>query len=261
MSKESKANKIAIVTGGSRGLGKAMAERLLKDGMTVVIADILEDELEKSVAEFAAAGFPADAFVADLGKVADIRKMVDYAVEKYGALDVLVNNAGIQIRKPAVEFEEADWDKLMGVNLKAFYFAATAAARVMIPKGKGSIICISSANSTEYTSKRSLYNISKAAVNGLVGTLGVEWGRYGVRINAVAPGYVETDMVKQGIKDGIIDLDEILTVLPIKRMLKPEEIANAVAFLASDQSSGMVGQTMFVDGGWSKNGLPEKKDL
>jgi len=255
------AGKIAVVTGGSRGLGKAMAEKLLEEGMTVVVADILQAELKTTVDEFRARGFKADSFVADLGKVADIEKMVAYAVEKYGTLDVLVNNAGIQIRKPAVEFEEEDWDKLMGINLKAFYFAATAAARIMIPKGRGSIICISSANSTAYTSRRSLYNISKAAVNGLVGTLGVEWARYGVRINAVAPGYVETDMVMQGVKDGIINLEELLTVFPVKRMMKPGEIANAVAFLASDASSGIVGQTIFVDGGWSKNGLPEKKEL
>lgn len=253
--------KTAVVTGGSRGLGKAIAAKLLEEGMTVVIADILEPELTATVEEFSERGFKADGFVADLGVVADINKLVDYAVRKYGTLDVLVNNAGIQIRKPAVEFEEADWDRLIGINLKAFYFAATAAARVMIPKGRGSIVCISSANSTEFTSKRSLYNISKAAVNGLVGTLGVEWARYGIRINAVAPGYVETDMVKQGIRDGIINLDEILTVLPIKRMIKPEEIAAAVAFLASDAASGVVGQTLFVDGGWSKNGLPEKKEL
>jgi hypothetical protein len=96
-------------------------------------------------------------------------------------------------------------------------------------------------------------------VNGLVGTLGVEWARYGVRINAVAPGYVETDMVMQGVRDGIINLEELLTVFPIKRMMKPEEIAAAVSFLASDAASGVVGQTLFVDGGWSKNGLRKKK--
>lgn len=253
--------KIAIVTGGSRGIGREIAAALLKEGMTVVVADILEEELKATVGEFKAQGLNADFFVADLGKVSDIRKMVDYTVEKHGTLDVLVNNAGIQIRKWAVEFEEADWDKLMGVNLKAYYFASTAAANIMMKKGGGSIICISSANSTEYTSKRSLYNISKAATNGLVGTLGVEWARFGIRINAVAPGYVETDMVKQGVKDGIINLEELLTVFPVKRMMRPQEIANAVCFLASDEASGIIGQTIFVDGGWSKNGLPEKKDL
>jgi len=253
--------RIAIVTGGSRGLGKAIARKLLREGMVVVIADILEEELRITVDEFTVQGLKADQYIADLGKVSDIERLMAYTVSKYGVLDVLVNNAGIQIRKPAVDFEEADWDKLMGINLKASYFAATAAARIMIKRGSGSIICISSANSTEYTSKRSLYNISKAAVNGLVGTLGVEWARYGIRINAVAPGYVETDMVKAGIKDGIINLDEILSILPIKRMLLPEEIANAVRFLASDEASGIVGQTLFVDGGWSKNGLPEKKEL
>ncbi|WHH59369.1 SDR family oxidoreductase [Petroclostridium sp. X23] len=253
--------KIAIVTGGAKGLGKAMAKRLLEEGVTVVIADILEDEMKNTVEEFKSQGYEADYFLVNLESVQQISNMMDYVVKKYGTLDILVNNAGIQIRKWAVDFEEAEWDKLMGINLKALYFASTAAAKVMIPKGKGVIVCISSANSTEYTSKRSLYNISKAAVNGLVGTLGVEWARFGIRINAVAPGYVATDMVKQGITEGIINIDEILTIVPGKRLLETEEIANAVCFLASDDSSGMVGQTLFVDGGWSKNGLPEKKDL
>jgi NAD(P)-dependent dehydrogenase (short-subunit alcohol dehydrogenase family) len=253
--------KIAIVTGGAKGLGKAMSKRLLEEGVIVVIADILEDEMKNTVEEFESQGYEVDYFLVNLESVQEINSMMDYVVKKYGTLDILVNNAGIQIRKWAVDFEEAEWDRLMGINLKALYFASTAAAKVMIPKGKGVIVCISSSNSTEYTSKRSLYNISKSAVNGLVGTLGVEWARFGVRINAVAPGYVATDMVKQGIAEGIINIDQILTIVPSKRLLESEEIANAVCFLASDDSSGIVGQTLFVDGGWSKNGLPEKKDL
>lgn len=131
----------------------------------------------------------------------------------------------------------------------------------MQKQGGGSIVCISSGNSQCFTSQRSAYNISKAAVNGLVATLGVEWARFNIRINAVAPGYVMTEMIQKGINEGIIDIDNIMKVIPMKRLLMPEEIGNSVVFLASDEASGITGQTLFTDGGWSKAGLPEEKDM
>lgn len=255
------AGKVALVTGGARGLGKAMVERLLAEGATVVIADILEEEGRKAAAEFKARDLPADYVKVDLRQVSEIDAMVAETAKRHGGLDILVNNAGIQIRKWAVDFEEEEWDLLMGINLKAYYFAARAAARIMIPKRQGSIVCISSGNSANYTSKRSLYCIAKTGVNGLVGTLGVEWARYGLRINAVAPGFINTEMLKSGIRDGLVNEPELMSILPNKRLIEPEEVAAAVCFRASDDASGITGQTLFVDGGWNKNGLPEKKDL
>ena len=149
----------------------------------------------------------------------------------------------------------------MDINLKSYYFASRAAARYMKQQGGGAIVCTSSANSERFTTKRTPYCISKAAVNGLAAALGNEWGRFNIRVNAVAPGYVYTDMVKQGIAEGIIDEKAGMSVVPLKRYLLPEEIAAAVCFLLSDEASGITGQTLFVDGGWNKNGLPEAKDL
>ncbi len=253
--------KIAIVTGGARGLGKAMAKRLLQEGVHVVIADCMADQLHQTAAEFCAEGYPAEAYVVNLLYTDQIEQMIEDVVKKHKRLDILVNNAGIQIRKKAVDFTEDDWDKLMGVNLKACYFTSCAAARHMIPQGSGSIVCISSENSVRYTSKRTLYAISKGAVNALVGALGVEWARYGIRINAVAPGFINTEMHRTAVLEGVLDDDELLSVLPNKRLLSDDEIAGAVCYLASEDASGIVGQVLFVDGGCNKNCLPEKKEL
>jgi len=253
--------RISIVTGGARGLGKAMAERLGKEGATVVIADIDVPSMEKTVAEMNEAGYPTEGYRIDLTKTEEIDAMIDHVAKKYGRIDILINNAGINIRQWATEYKEEDYDFLMDLNLKSYYFASRAAARYMKQQGGGAIVCTSSGNSERFTTKRTPYCISKAAVNGLVAAFGNEWGRFNIRINAVAPGYIYTDMVRQGIAEGIIDEKAIMSVLPNKRFLAAEEIANAVVFLASDEASGINAQTLFVDGGWNKNGLPEAKDM
>lgn len=253
--------KIAIVTGGARGLGKAMAERLAIEGVHVVIADRLREETQETVSAFRGKGYDVDFIIVDLLDVAQINEMVDEVVKKYGRIDILVNNAGVQIRKKAVEFTENDWDTLMGVNLKAYYFASCAAARHMIKAGSGAIVCTSSENSARFTSKRTLYAVSKGAVNAMVGALAVEWARYGIRINAVAPGFIDTEMHRTAIAQGVLNDDELLTVLPNKRLLLADEIADAVCYLASDDASGVVGQVLFVDGGCNVNCLPESKEL
>ncbi|MDO4258201.1 MAG: SDR family oxidoreductase [Actinomycetaceae bacterium] len=254
-------NKVAIVTGGARGLGYAMAEALAAQGAQVVIADIDSTALAEAEKSFADSGLTVASRVADMSKVSDIDALIDGVVSDFGHLDILVNNAGIQIRKWATEFPEEEYDLLMDINLKAYYFASRAAARHFQKQGGGAIVCTSSANSTRFTTRRTPYCISKAAINGLVAALANEWGRFGIRVNAVAPGFVLTEMVKKGISDGIIDVDAAMSVVPMKRFLDPAEIANAALFLASDAASGITGQTLFVDGGWSINGLPEAKDI
>lgn len=251
-------DKTTIVTGGARGIGKGISARLSAEGAKLIIVDIDEDAARTAAAELCRGGAYAKAYKADLRNVGEIDAMIQYVHEKYGSIDILINNAGVQIREWATEFDEAQFDLLMDLNLKAYYFAARAAARYMKNQEHGgSIVCISSANSTCFTSRRSPYNISKAAVNGMVGTLAVEWGRFNIRINAVAPGYVLTDMVQMGINQGIIDMQTNFKVIPMKRLLREEEIAGGVCFLASDEASGITGQTLFIDGGWSRCGLPE----
>lgn len=254
--------KITIVTGGAKGIGKGICERMAAEGARIIIVDIDEASAKDTAAELRQTGAAAEAYKADLCKVAEIDAMIQFVYDKYGSIDILINNAGVQIREWATDFEEEKFDFLMDLNLKAYYFASRAAARVMKnQENGGTIVCTSSANSERFTSRRSPYNISKAAVNGLVGTLAVEWGRFNIRINAVAPGYLLTDMVKKGIEDGIIDMETNYKVIPMKRLLDVQEVASGVCFLASDEASGITGQTLFIDGGWSRCGLPEERDI
>ncbi len=253
--------KVAIVTGGARGIGKAIVKRLASEEVKVVVADILGDIAEQTCQEFNDAGYETTAFTVNLREVKEIYALVDYTVQKYGTVDILVNCAGIQIRSAALNFTEEDWDAINDVNIKAQFFAAQAAGKIMLAKGKGSIICISSGTSIRYTSRRSPYNITKAAVNALAGSLGNEWARYGVRVNGVAPGWSATDMVKDGLKMGVIEEDQIIPMVPVKRFMEPSEMADAVCFLASDESTGIIGQMIYVDGGGSLRCIPETNDL
>jgi NAD(P)-dependent dehydrogenase (short-subunit alcohol dehydrogenase family) len=255
------AGKSAIVTGGARGLGRAIVERLAAEGAKVVIADVLEEEAQATRVELTERGLETSVYKVDLRNISEIEKLMAFTEERYGSVDVLVNCAAIQIRGEAVSFTEESWDKICDINLKAVFFASQAAAKRMIPKGTGSIVCISSGTSIRYTSVRSPYNITKAAVNALTGALANEWARYGVRVNAVAPGWSATQMVMDGVKMGYVAEAEIMSMVPLNRFMEPREIADAVCFLASEEASGVVGQTLFVDGGGSLRLAPEDPDL
>lgn len=257
------AQKNALVTGAAKGIGKGIAERLASAGTNVMIADILGDEARAVAEEIEKKyGVRAVPYEVDLTDNDQIEKMIGNFTETMGSLDILVCNAGITIHNWATDYSLEQINKVFDIDLKAYYLCSRCAARVMKEQEKkGNIVCISSVNSAVYHSKRSLYNVSKAAVNGMVGTFGVEWARFGIRVNAVAPGYVATDLVKMGVENGTINLDRNMEVIPMKRLIEVGEIANAVAFLASDEASGITGQTLFVDGGWSKDALPEDLDM
>ncbi|QUI24521.1 SDR family oxidoreductase [Vallitalea pronyensis] len=253
--------KVAIVTGSARGIGKAIATALASYKVKVVIADILEELAIETSKELNDLGLETSVYKVDLRQIEEINKLVDFTVKTYGTVDILVNCAAIQIRKASANFEEDDWDFINDVNLKAPFFLSQAAGKIMLEKGKGSIVCISSGTAIRYTSRRVPYNVTKAAVNALAGALGNEWARFGVRVNAVAPGWNATEMVKDGLKMGIIKEDEILPMVPVNRFMDPKEVANTVCFLASDEASGIVGQTIYVDGGGSLRCIPETNDF
>ena len=253
--------KTVIVTGAAMGIGKGIAEQLTQEFDNIVVADINEKEGEKTAQELSSDECRVYFHKVDLTDDDAVEEMFSEVISNCGSVDSLVCNAGIQIRHWATEFPMDEWDQLMKLNLRAYYVCSRTAARFMQKNGGGSIVCISSVNGQMYHSKRSAYNISKAAINGLVGTLAVEWGRYGIRINSVAPGYVETEVMLSGIREGIIDKEKALSIIPMKRFITVEEIGKVVCFLLSDKASAVTGQTICVDGGWSRNALPEDKDM
>lgn len=250
-------DKIAIVTGGAQGIGKAIVKVMVSKGAKVVIADIAEEAAAQTVEEIPNTEF----YKLDLCKDNEVEALFEYVNNKYRRIDVLVNDAGIQIRNWATDFDMEKFDKLISLNLRAYYVCSRTAARYMKKQGDGKIVNISSVNGTRYHSKRSAYNISKAAVNGMTGTLAVELGRFGIRVNGVAPGYVETEVMLSGFREGILNEDNIKSVIPVKKYVLPEEVGKLVSFLASDESNGITGQTIHIDGGQSVIALPEVKDM
>ena len=253
--------KVAIVTGASRGIGKIVVDELTSWGVKVIATDILKEELEKTVSEFKALGREVSHIAMDLSTIDRIDELVKFALDTYGTIDILVNNAGVNCLKASINLTEADWDRVNNVNLKSLFFLSQKAGKVMLEKGKGSIINISSINSVRHTSRRLPYNTTKGATNALTRALGNEWARFGVRVNAVGPGYALTDILKNGIKSGVIKEDQILPMIPNKRFVEVEELARVITFLASDYSSGMVGQVLFCDGGLTARCVSETNDF
>lgn len=254
--------KYAVITGAAKGIGLGIAERFAQEGVNLLMADILGDEAKSEASRLSAEyGIEAKGYQVDLTSNDEIESMMSFAFDTFGRIDILVCNAGITIHNWATDYSIEEIDKVFDLDLRGYYLCARTAARYMKKKGKGNIVMISSANSVIYHSKRSLYNVSKAATAGMAGTLGVELARFGIRVNSVGPGYVATDLVRQGVENGTIKMDRNFQVIPEKRFIEVEEIASVVAFLASDESSAINGQNIIADLGWSKNALPEDTDM
>jgi Dehydrogenases with different specificities (related to short-chain alcohol dehydrogenases) len=239
----------AIVTGGSRGIGKEMAEALAEAGARLMLCARREEWLDETVEEFRAKNFAVEGLLADVSKPEDVQKIVEKTLEKFGAVDILVNNAGISWGAMPEEMPLEKWQKVLDVNLTGCFLMAQAVGREMLKKGKGSIINISSisgitssANGPYYAG----YVASKAGLIGLTRELAASWGRRGVRVNAIAPGFFHSRLA-----DAVIDRYEgdIRDNNPIPRVGREGELKGVVVFLASDASSYVTGQTIAVDGG------------
>jgi len=242
--------KVALVTGASRGLGKAMALALAQAGADIALAARGVEGLERTAEEVRALGREALVRPTDVTQVAQIKALVQHTLGRFDHLDILIPAAGINIRGPALDFAEADWDRVMAVNLKGVFFTCQAAGRVMIEQGSGSIITVASLTTTFGFPNIIPYCASKGGVGQLTKGLASEWAPYGVRVNAVAPGYYRTAMTEPLFQDPKFR-EYIRSRIPMKRPGVPEDLAGAVVFLASDASAYITGQILFVDGGWT----------
>ena len=240
-------NKVAIITGGSRGIGLATAKAFLKEGATVIITASSPETAQKAVLKLREE-FPqsqVEGISPNLASLEEVSEAFSGVVAKYGRLDILVNNAGVSESTPFSSYTQEKFDKVMDLNVKGVFNATRAATEHMIPQGSGVILSTSSMVSIYGQPSGVAYPTSKFAVNGLTLSLARELGPKGIRVNAVAPGITETDMMKAVPKEII---DPMIKQIPLRRLGQPEDIANAFVFLASEDASYITGVVLSVDG-------------
>jgi len=247
------AGKCALVTGSSSGIGRAIAEVFAREGADVVVHYNHEkDEADEVVAELEKLGRRSTAIQADIGSPGEAQRLVDAAVDALGRLDILVNNAGVEIRGPFAEVTEAQFDLVLGVNLKGAFFAAQAAARHMIERGGGGrIINVTSIHEDVAFLEFATYAASKGGMRMFMRAICQELAPHGITVNDIAPGAIATPINKRTLGDGEL-LKQLQAVIPAGRLGEPEEVAAVAVFLASDEAAYVTGSTYYVDGGMSR---------
>jgi len=245
-------NKVAIVTGARRGMGRTHALILAKAGAKVVVSDISLEDCEKVVKEIKKTKGQAIAVECDISNKNQVDEMVKKTVEKWGRVDILVNNAGICQFKPFLDLTEEEWDRTININLKGYFLCSQVAAKQMAKQKKGVIVNIASvAMGQQGIGFPNIvhYCASKGGIVAMTEALALELAPYNIRVNVISPGMIETPMV-ESIKQDPKTVEALLAQVPMRRMGAPEEVSNLVLFLVSDESSYMTGSTVVVDGGW-----------
>ena len=237
-------NKVAIVTGGTRGIGYEIVKKFLDNKAKVVLFGSREDSVNKAVSSLKEDGYDVFGLYPNLSNLDEVKNAFEEVKNKYGKIDILVNNAGVSSATPLDKYTEEEYDKVVDINIKAVYNCSKAVFEYMKETG-GCILNTSSMVSIYGQPSGVMYPASKFAVNGMTKSLARELGKYNIRVNAVAPGITETDMVKNLPKEMI---EPLIKTIPLGRIGKPEDVANAFLFLASDMASYVTGEILSVDG-------------
>jgi 3-oxoacyl-[acyl-carrier protein] reductase len=248
------AGRVALVTGSSSGIGRAIAAELARRGMSVVVTSRSAQRAQETATAIEHEGGTALGVGVELTGAGAAAALVDRALEAFGRLDVLVNNAGAGQVGPSETLPESDWQRIIDLDLSAPFHCAQAAAKPMLAAGRGVIVNISSLTGHVGLARRAAYSAAKHGLEGLTKTLGVEWARRGVRVVSVAPAYVETELLAGTMAAGGFSLDDVAQRTPLGRLAEPAEVARVVAFLASDDAAYLTGSSVLVDGGWIADG-------
>lgn len=243
--------KVAIVTGARRGIGKAIALKLAKEGTKVVVTDISQEDCQKVVEEIEKLRSESLALKLDVTKEEDVKEVVAKTKEKFGRIDILVNNAGIGATCDLLKMEKKDWEKTLTIDLEGVFLCTKEVLETMIAGKWGRIINISSIASFIYWPKLAHYSAAKAGILGFTKNIAGELGKYGITANAICPGAIETPMLELVLKDLGMTREQVIQHTPMGRIGEPEDIANLVSFLASDEASFITGQAISADGGFT----------
>jgi NAD(P)-dependent dehydrogenase (short-subunit alcohol dehydrogenase family) len=246
-------DKVSIMTGGARGLGKAMAKSLAEAGSNIVIIDLDLESAQLTADGLASEGVRTLALKGDVTNAAEVDQMVDEVLSRFGQIDVLFNNAGVTQWVNAEEMRLEDWNRMMSVNLDGVFIVSKAVGKVMIKQQRGSIINTSSMSGLVVNTPQcqAAYNVSKAGVIMLTKSLAYEWAKHNVRVNTIAPGYMETEMIEQFRVEHKEKIDLWTKLTPMNRMGRPFELGGLAVYLASEASSYVTGAVCLVDGGYS----------
>ncbi|WP_152657185.1 SDR family NAD(P)-dependent oxidoreductase [Oceanobacillus sp. CFH 90083] len=242
--------KIAIVTGASKGIGRSIALLLAQNGADVALMARNEEELMEITKEIEKLGQKALPIAVDLTDIDEIPNVIEKVYKHFGKIDILINNAGMNIPKPIEEVTEEDWDQVIDINVKSVFFITKAAGKYMKAAAQGKIINVSSQMAFVGYYKRSAYASSKGAITQLTKSLAIEWAPYNINVNAVAPTFIETPMTRKMLDDEDFKKD-VLSRIPLGRLAKEEDLFGAFVFLTSNAADMVTGQTLIVDGGWT----------
>jgi len=244
-------NKVAVVTGAARGLGKAIAEKLASEGARVVLTDILDDTGEENAANIRAKGHVAQYIHCDIASAEQVDNLVEHIVTLYGKVDMLVNNAGIAVYKLMEDYTEEEWDRVINVNLKSTYLLMRRIKPIMIENGGGSVVLIASVHARATATTVTSYVATKGAIVAMTRTMALEGAPHNIRVNCISPGAFATPMLLENWGDVPADEHPLVPRIPLNRIGRPEELAEVALFLVSDASSYITGSEILVDGGLS----------